>query len=471
MHDVVAARTGVFSLQPHQPVTSPPDVQHATANSRSLLRRTAVAPHVYRTVAAWSGRLTASIADQATMSLTNILANVILARSVSTTEYGGFAVAFSVLLLFTTVHSSLLLDPMTALGPRRYAQEGRAYVSHAIRAHVVLTLAAAVALAAPIAILKARGSLLALALVGVAAAIPMVLLLALLRRVCYLLRKPSLAAAASGVYGTALLTTTLLLRASGRLSAMTLFGAIAAAAAVASVVLWRNLRGRLAAPIGDDGTMPPRPMAHDHWRFGKWLLASGLLLWMCDSIYPPMLGAKVGLVEAGAFRAAQTLAFGMIQLTSAVQVLLTATAAVRRAEGHERFRSFCRKAFALMVLPGVAYAFLLSAVANHILVIVYGSQYASYGWLIYFFSAALVLETTRNAAVIVLLSAEHPETAFWIRAVAAALTLLVGSVALARFGLLGAVLTYTCTAALTSGVAVTAAYRLLRQPAFASRAA
>ena len=77
--------------------------------------------------------------DQGLFALTNFIVNVLLARWLSQSDYGAFAVAFSVLLLMGTIHTAVLTEPMLVLGPSRFKARTAAYIRRLVPIHFALS--------------------------------------------------------------------------------------------------------------------------------------------------------------------------------------------------------------------------------------------------------------------------------------------------------------------------------------------
>src|SRR4051812_486920 len=69
-----------------------------------------------------------ALIDQALVSGSNFLLGIVLARTLDPNQYGAFGVAFSVFLLLSLVHQSLILEPMGVFGPSQYADRLKQYV-------------------------------------------------------------------------------------------------------------------------------------------------------------------------------------------------------------------------------------------------------------------------------------------------------------------------------------------------------
>src|SRR5689334_9161376 len=96
----------------------------------------------------WLGRGAAAFVDQLLTSGSNFLGSVLLARWLSASEYGAYALAFSVFLLLSSIHGSFVIDPMPVFGPSVYRRCRQAYLGLLLRIHAGLSIAFVMVLAA-----------------------------------------------------------------------------------------------------------------------------------------------------------------------------------------------------------------------------------------------------------------------------------------------------------------------------------
>src|SRR5690349_15415299 len=68
----------------------------------------------------WVARSAAAFVDQLLTSGSNFLGSILLARWLGASQYGAYALAFSVFLLLSSVYGSLVIDPMPIFGPSVY---------------------------------------------------------------------------------------------------------------------------------------------------------------------------------------------------------------------------------------------------------------------------------------------------------------------------------------------------------------
>src|SRR6266487_6590370 len=76
----------------------------------------------------WVGKGCLALLDQGLISTSNFLMSVLLARWLTATQYGAYALGFSVFLFLGSVHGALLVEPLMVLGPTSYRDHQRAYL-------------------------------------------------------------------------------------------------------------------------------------------------------------------------------------------------------------------------------------------------------------------------------------------------------------------------------------------------------
>ena len=67
-----------------------------------------------------------------------------LARTTSGVDYGAFSLAFNIFLVISSLHSALIIEPMSVLGPARHAEDLVNYLRRVISVHFGIFLALAI---------------------------------------------------------------------------------------------------------------------------------------------------------------------------------------------------------------------------------------------------------------------------------------------------------------------------------------
>jgi len=92
---------------------------------------------------ATNGREVWAISDQALVSGTNFLTNVIVARSLGISQFGIFALAWTAMLFFYSLQMALISAPMMSLGPKTPPADRRLYWGSVIMQELLFALACA----------------------------------------------------------------------------------------------------------------------------------------------------------------------------------------------------------------------------------------------------------------------------------------------------------------------------------------
>lgn len=412
-------------------------------------------------LARWAPRLTFSLIDQGVTSVANFSTNVLLVRWLPATEYGTYALGFSAYLLLLGFTSALFTEPMVVIGPTRYADRLGAYIGHVVRVSVFASLALGAAVVS-ISVAWPRAHATAPALAALGVALPGLMVFQVLRRACYLVVRPALAAQASVAYAGVLLASIWTLRHTGRLSADTALVATGGAAVVLcahlALLLWRE--GHLARPVPRSDTPA---LWRAHWGYGRWVLGTGLLFWLSDTVYTPLMAVLQGLSAAGAFRAMQNLATVATQVIAAMGPLFLPFATANRAQhGRPAAARFTARVFVLFVGIGVAYATVLGVGGGRLLAALYGpGKVGGALWMLPYFQVSVVAVAITQGAGLALSSIERPELMFWARVAAVAGTVAVWGAFGRHVAPARALALYVGGAALIAAVGAVAAYRLV----------
>lgn len=332
-----------------------------------------------RSIARWVGRGLASCLDQGVVSGVNFTANVLLARWLPPAEYGAFAVGFALFLFLSGFHNALLLDPASVLGPARFSNQLPGYLKRVVGLHFAWSLAASLVVAA--AALATGDASLRRAFYGLAISLPFLLLLWLLRRLCYVDAGPAAALVSSVAYAPFLIGGLLLLRHCGQPSPFAAFLVMAAASAAASATTWRKLRlngewsGICSAELGE--------LARIHWQYGKWLSLTSVLNLGVTQLQTFLIAGCLGLAAAGSFRAMFNFVQPMNQMTAAVAFLFLPNLSADFGAGRgSALRTKGALITAALTALAVVYEVALLCWGPRLEDAVYGGRFRAYDWLI-----------------------------------------------------------------------------------------
>jgi len=330
----------------------------------------------------WGIRSGLSVLDQGLTSGAGFLVNLWLARSLPAEAYGAFAVAFATLLFLSGFHSSMLLEPMSVMGPARYSGAMPQYFVAQLKLHAVLaTGLSAVLLLSAIGMARITPHPeLPAAIAGSALALPFLLLLWLVRRMCYVTHRPSMAVGGSLGYLVLILIGMFALRSGGWLGAFSVFLLMGGASMPSAFLMLRRL-GVLTNTARND--CPLKRVLRENWNYGRWLVAGTVLFSAASQTQTYIAAAVIGLSAAGILRAMQIPSLLMTQVITAVGLLVLPAMSFEYA--HQRVTRFKQKALmTTLVLTAISltYLVILAGFAGPIEHILYGGRFSASAWLI-----------------------------------------------------------------------------------------
>jgi O-antigen/teichoic acid export membrane protein len=390
----------------------------------------------------WLGKGFLAILDQGLISTSNFVVGVLLARWLLPGQYGVYALAFSIFLYFSQVYQSLVLEPMAVFGGSTYRDCLPAYLRALLRMHLAATLGALVILYFLDWMARIVGwpNGLRSAIAAVTVATPCILLFWLARRAFYLQLSPAPAATGAFLYCILVFGGLLLLCRSGSLSPSTAFLLMGFAALATGVLLlfrfWQ--RHKCQSPIPGPSL---RETWHQHWGYGRWALASTVVIWIPYNIYYPIVSTLFGMTHAGELRALMNLSLPIVQSAIALSMLfLTHGAAIHQKDGAAGIRNFSRRISALYLGGAILYCILLISFRPQVVHMLYGENYTSIVSLVPLLALASVLQVVVVGPGIGLRAMESPASVFAAYCAASAVTLLIGIPLTQVYGVRGAVL-------------------------------
>ena len=387
-----------------------------------------------------------AVTDQALFSGANFLLSMLMARRLSAAEYGAYSLAYSVFLFLSALHKALFIEPMMIFGTGKYSEKFPGYARQLIGLHVVVLGPASVAVWAISAVLGRYYSAdTQAAFEGMAISSLFILIFWLARRAFYVVMKPALGVLSSCLYFGAIAIMAGALWATDTLSVWSAFLAMGAASVLVSGILL----SRVVAVRAPESAA--RPQLHqvigDHWRYGRWAVASEIASWFPSNIYYLLLAAWLGLGHAGGLRAVTNFVMPVLQAIVAVNMLmLPALVRDRRDGGAHKMNQTMMLFFILYGAGCAAYLCALWLFRGHLFQIFYGGRYSQYmGWPLLL---AGFLPVGNCAAAVLgngLRAMERPDRMFWAMIGSAVGAAAFGIPLTAKFGVTGALAGYLCS--------------------------
>lgn len=327
----------------------------------------------------WGKKSALSLVDQGLTSAAGFGVNVFLARLVPAEAYGAFAVAFAGFLFISGFHNVLLLEPLSVFGPARYADRLTAYFKSQLIVHALLVGAlSSIAVASAIVLWRiAPANPMVGAMFGGGLALPFLLLLWLVRRMCYAVHRPGIAVVGSAFYLAFIGAGLLLLWHIGQLGAFTAFLLMASGGLLAAAIL----AGQLGLWSRESSTEPPvtwRTALRENWSYGRWLVGGAVLFSVSSQVQMFLVAGALGLGAAGVLRAMQIPSLMMNQVVVATGLLILPT--LSRDFGRGAISAMRHKALlASVALTGatLCFAALITLEAPRVGHLFYGAKYVA----------------------------------------------------------------------------------------------
>ncbi len=420
---------------------------------------------VARVIRRWFSKILLSLVDQGLASGGHFVLNILLMRCLLPSEYGAFAVTFSVFLLAANLYSALILEPLGVIGPAYYGECLPAYFLMTLWIHGGLSLILSAVLLLLAAGLAAMKSALAPAMAALSFSAPCMLLFWLFRRACYLDTRPGVAVKGSLFYVLALGAGLVLLWRQGGVSPPRMFLVMGAASIGVSVLLWHQLGQGVPIVSPWQALLDSAEAARRHWTYARWSLGTTILYWFASSLYLPAVGALAGLREVAAYRAAENLLLPMSQVLTALGLLLLPRVTARgRILGRGYLDRTAVRVSILCSLAAGVFALAVTAGGPMLIRLLYGGEsYLGSLTLVPFLGLALVLRAIGDTGFgIASRAAERPDIGFWSTVIAAAMTLGCGLVLVSRYGAAGAAAGWMFSSAASCAVTVYLFRRRLR---------
>ncbi|MEZ5403262.1 MAG: hypothetical protein R2729_26520 [Bryobacteraceae bacterium] len=376
--------------------------------------------------------------DQALVSGSNFILAIVLGRWLPASDYGAYAVAFSLFLLIATVYQGVLLVPTLVLGSTTYKDRQSEYLGALIRLHIAITGSVALVLGAVVVGCEVLDVYLdfALCLAGVALAVPAVLLYWLARAAWYLTLRPGPAAAGAALYCGLLVTIIGGLHHTGHLTSLTGFIAMGAAGLIVGAILLARLK-----PDFSGGSLSTREVWERSWEYGRWELGVSLALWFPSNFCYPATAGVLGAAETATLRAIQNLALPINHTMTAVLRLAQPFISTRFAE---RGKAAVRPVYILAAVSScatLAYLAVAAVFGKSLIGLFYGGKFLDGAGLLPWMLLTAVLAAATESIAVGLRAMRLSRAIFWAYLAAGVVVVALTVVAARAFGLFGVALT------------------------------
>jgi len=397
-----------------------------------------VATHIPSNLFLWIRKGSFALADQGFFSGTNLLLNVLLARWLSSKEYGAFVVAYSIFILLQTLHLAVLIEPMMVFGPRKYRDRFRKYLAVLIYGNFgLMTVIGTIPIITTILLWYRDQVFLKHAFWGLGFSTPFILFFWLVRRAFYVSLEPQKAMFGGLLYliGTGIVVSGLYFL--GLLSAGTTFLGLGVVTFMVGLFLLKWLHPQWKP----QGANPSYQMiVEDHWKYGRWALGANFLNWFPGNIYFVVIPIFVGLEGAAALRAMINLVSPIQLSTGALSFLLLPFMSKRFSErgiggGHKVMVQLLLS----IVIITVLYWLLLGLSGRFVMHTLYGGRYTEYARFLWFIGLLPVFGGLSSLIAHTLRALNRPDKIFWCCMLSAISAFAIGIPLTVFFHLKGAI--------------------------------
>jgi O-antigen/teichoic acid export membrane protein len=377
-----------------------------------------------------------ALVDQGAFSLANFLINIQLARLLPAEEYGLFALAFTIFTLVNIVLSSFLVEPMMIHGSGVYSTQLRSYLRFLIGDFWKVVVPVCALIIFIIGLLYRDSRVLVLVSVLALGVGPLCFQF-VIRRICYLYRRPWVAAVGGLVYLGLIVLFTFVGGSYGSLNSLSGLGVMIVSAVFGTLAMMALLRSSSDSEDSVALVSFEKEVRARHLGYGRWAVLTAALSWIPGNIYILLLPVFRDYEEVGLLRAAFNLILPVIQIQLAMTPLLLPWL-VRQIEKQDFIMNLRKMAGALIVLP-VLWTLGLFFFGRTLLDFVYSGKYQASNQML-----GLLGATTIVSAMILALSAtikahSRPELLVRGYAIATVLCLLVGVPLMIYYGVQGVI--------------------------------
>jgi O-antigen/teichoic acid export membrane protein len=332
-----------------------------------------------RTLRQFQGRETWALTDQAVISATNFLTNVMLLRFMGIREFGVFALAWMSVLFVNSLQSALIVAPMMSIGPKQEEKDRPCYFGAVVFQELVLVSACfAVVLAAvnisggffPHADLQR----LALPLAVSAFAYQMQ---DFIRRYFFATRQSRLALADDALSYLPQLPILFLLHRAGYLNSAVALWVMAGTSIFGMAAGWFWVESL------DFNWKWIKSVSLRHWKLSRWLGASALLQWTSGNLFLIAAPVYYGAAAAGILKASQNLMGATHIWFQGLDNVVPAESARRlRHHGVHSMLAYIRSILLKWGGLTLLFAIIMAAAPGFWLRLMYGPEMVQYGYIL-----------------------------------------------------------------------------------------
>ena len=374
--------------------------------------------------------------DQGLVATSNFILNILLARWLIPTEYGAFAVAYTIFIFLTTFHTSMLNEPMLVFGPGKYRYRISTYLRVILMGHWIFCLIlCTLFFLTYLALLHFTRSPLTNLFLGLSLASPFILFQWLMRRACYIELQPRLAAFAGFCYMALTFIGALSLRYFESLGPTTTLFIMAIGSLFSGLLIFFKLEVHSNLEINREFILN---VLRDHWRYGRWASGTSALAWIPGNLFMLFLPVWWGLEASAAYKAILNLILPMTNATTALVVILLPVLVSKKE--NPNFGRIVINVSGLIVLAATIYLLLLCVYGETIVYFLYKGNYSEYVGLLWLTGLIPIMGGLIAISWCALQALEVPNKIFLAHVTSSGVALTIGLLFVHAWGVRGAIL-------------------------------
>lgn len=378
------------------------------------------------------------VIDQGIVSGCRFFIILLLARYVSPSEYGGFVLAYGILMLSSYLQTSYILVPMSVLGPSIEKTEQSLYYGTVLKLQIVLSLIISIIIALTAGIWSYIFNDPVLKYIFIAMGISVFCSQSqeFFRRLFYNNLEVRNALLNDSLCYFGQIACMLFLIWNNRLSSIAIFLLISGTSFFSACLAFTQCRKNLVLKGNKY-----KETLKKQWGYGKWLLASMIAQWVSGQIYVYLSAAYLSLSSAGVIGACRNI-FGIVNvaLTGIRNFILPYGSKQYSVYGKYFLKGFIRNIYILGSAGIFILCFTGALFASDILELLYHGKYVGFEQVLIFFAVLTFVSFFIFPPDTGLLLLKRTEGIFRSNLIASASSLLIAIPLIQSFELNGALL-------------------------------
>ena len=395
------------------------------------------------------GRELSGLLDQALVSGSNFVTNVILARSLGVSGYGVFALSWVTVLFVASLQWAFIVSPMMSVGPKQQPPDRPRYYGAVLVHEVGFAVAGGIAVLIALRFVFAHhpgwvvhGLGLPLAFATLA-----YLLQDFIRRYFFSAHRSRLALVSDAISYLTQLPIILWMSRRPHFTASAALWVIAATSLVSFIVsaFWfEPVRFKLDSI---------REVFVRHWKISRWLAPAAFMQWSSANLFAMAAPLYYGAAAAGILRAAQNI-IGVAHIWFLGLDNVVSAEAARRMHksGLDSAMHYIRQIIIRWGLVTLVFVSTVALFPRYWLNLVYGPRYAAYGHILQLYAAMYLIVFFAGPIRAALQAMEFTAPIFWSYSLMTVFSLLFAGPFAKRLGLTGVMLGMIATQVLFQSV-------------------